>query len=162
MLYLLLTLCIAMAVTAKCRQNVNWHDMTTSAWLFNSLWRRFWLSLVFLSETAVHSLQRRNAHWQRNDYSHGIILKGQQLMRTELWLPHQSGNLVASLSHWLTHSFRDRRIPWAVRASSGPAKKFWLASCLLLCQVSVKSIFAVTLYVLYKYERGNRYSNLTF
>ncbi len=40
------------------------HNLTTFMWLFNSLWWRFWLLVVSLSETALQSLySRRNAPW---------------------------------------------------------------------------------------------------
>ncbi len=31
------------------------HKITTSTWLFNSLWRHFWISVVLLSQTSVHT-----------------------------------------------------------------------------------------------------------
>ncbi len=77
-------------------QNVNQHKTTTFMGLCNSLGRCFWLSVVSLSETALHSVHsRRNGNNQ--------------------W--GQSYDFTTSREIWsLTHSLRDRCSPRAVPA----------------------------------------------
>ncbi len=65
--------CLSLSTIHGGSESKSQNNITTSMWLFNSLWRHLWLSIVSLSQTSFHTQQ--NAHLRSNDCSCGFILK---------------------------------------------------------------------------------------
>ncbi len=61
------------------------HNIKTSMCLFNSLWEHFWISVVSLSQTFLHthSTVGETPPWQRNDRFSRINSKKQRFMRKD-------------------------------------------------------------------------------
>ncbi len=87
-------------------ESLSQHNITTPVWLFNSLWRHFWVSVVSLSQTFHHTHSTAGKTPTGNTMTiftdwfwRGHTQRGQSndyLSNPEIWSPH-------SVTHLLTN-----------------------------------------------------------
>ncbi len=90
---------------SKCQSQ---HNIATSTWLCQILWRHFEISAVSLRETAPHSLRRwRNAHWWRMIVGADYFWKdNNQRGRTNDWSVLECCHQTHSVTDSATKSFQ--------------------------------------------------------